>query len=169
MVTQAKRRRIGQLLKRASWQTTLLKQGSLAPGEANLPSRKEEPCSCADIAERATVQAGFSAHVTLGCLTQGQTPRGEGASAYPTSHCPPTPSGKAWASLHLAEEQPHLSPACEVPAKYRPRKEPPLLVAHMLRKVADLNCKLQDSFEMEKVRWTFMYCASNVPPPIPMV
>ncbi|XP_069626143.1 LOW QUALITY PROTEIN: protein ITPRID1 [Haliaeetus albicilla] len=159
VVTQAKQRRIGQLLKRASWQTTLLKQGSLAPGEANLPSRKEQRCSCADIAERATVQAGFSAHVTLGCLTQEQTPRDEGASAYPTCQCPPTPSGKAWApsgkawaSSHLAEEQPHLSPACEVPAKYRPRKEPPLLVAHTLRKVANLNCKLPDSSEMEEIQ-----------------
>ncbi|KAM9649379.1 LOW QUALITY PROTEIN: protein ITPRID1 [Morphnus guianensis] len=152
VVTRAKGSRIGQLLQRAYWQTTLLKQGSLAPGEANLPSRKEQPCSCADIAERATVQAGFSAHVTLGCLTQEQTPREEGASAYPTSRCPPTPSGKAWASLHLAEEQPHLSPACEVPAKYRPRKEPSLLVAHMLRKVADLICKLPDSFEMEEIQ-----------------
>ncbi|KAM6104584.1 protein ITPRID1 [Theristicus caerulescens] len=151
-VTQAKRRRIGQLLKRASRQTMLLKQGSLAPGEANLPSRKEQPCSCADIAERGTVQPGFSAHVTLGCLTQEQTPRDKGASAYPTSQCPPTPSGKAWASSHLVAKQPHLSPVHDVPDKDRPRKEPPLLVAHTLRKVANLNCKLPDSFEMEEIQ-----------------
>ncbi|XP_072707706.1 protein ITPRID1 [Ciconia boyciana] len=152
VVTQVKRRRIGQLLKRASRQTTLLKQGSLVPGEANLPSKKEQPHSCADIAERGRVQAGFSAHVTLGCLTQEQTPRDKGASAYATSWCPPTSSGKTWSSSHLVAKQPHLSPACEVPAKDRPRKEPPLLVAHMLKKVADLNCKLPDSFEMEEIQ-----------------
>ncbi|XP_009470108.1 PREDICTED: coiled-coil domain-containing protein 129 [Nipponia nippon] len=149
-VTQARRRRIGQLLKRASRQTVLLKQGSLTPGEANLPSRKEQPCSCAEIAERGTVQPGFSAHVTLGCLTQEQTRRDKGASAYPTSQCPPTPSGKAWVSSHLVAKQSHLSPGCDVPDKDRPRKDPPLLVAHTLRKVADLNCKLPDSFEMEE-------------------
>ncbi|XP_054049152.1 protein ITPRID1 isoform X3 [Rissa tridactyla] len=151
-VTRAKRRRIGQLLKRASQQTVLLKQGLLAPGEANLPSRKGQLCSCVDIAERATVQAGFSACVTLGCLTQEQTPRGKGALAYPTSQCPPTPLGKAWASSHLVAKQPHFSPACEVPAKDRRRKEPPSLVTHTLKKVADLNRKLPDSFEMEEVQ-----------------
>ncbi|KAK4827113.1 hypothetical protein QYF61_014376 [Mycteria americana] len=152
VVTQVKRRRIGQLLKRASRQTTLLKQGSLVPGEASLPGKKEQPHSCADIAERGRVQAGFSTHVTLGCLTQEQTPRDKGASAYPTSWCPPTSSEKTCSSSHLVAKQPHLSPACEVPAKDRPRKEPPLLVAHMLKKVADLNCKLPDSFEMEEIQ-----------------
>ncbi|XP_075560658.1 LOW QUALITY PROTEIN: protein ITPRID1 [Pelecanus crispus] len=151
-VTRAKRRRIGQLLKRASQQTVLLKQGLLAPGEANLSSRKEQPCSCADIAERGTVQAGFSARVTLGCLTKEQTPRDKGALAYPTSQRPQTPPAKAWASSHLVAKQPHLSPACDVPAKDRPRKELPLLVAHTLKKVADLNCKLPDSFEMEEIQ-----------------
>ncbi|KAM9302508.1 LOW QUALITY PROTEIN: protein ITPRID1 [Morus bassanus] len=152
VVTQVKRRRIGQLLKRASWQATLLKQGSLAPGETNLPSKKEQPCSCADIAESGTVQVGFSAHVTLGCLTQEQNPRDKGALVYPTSLCPPTPLGKAWASLHLVAKHPHLSPACQVPAKDRPRKEPSLLMVHTLKKVVDLNCKLPDSFEMEEIQ-----------------
>ncbi|KAM9231542.1 LOW QUALITY PROTEIN: protein ITPRID1 [Leptosomus discolor] len=146
-VTQVKQR-IGQLLKRASQQTVLLKQGSLASGEANLHSRKEQPCSCADIAKRGTVQAGFSAHVTLGCLTQEQTPRDKGALAYPVSQCPLAPSGKAWASSHLVAKQPHLSPVCEVPAKDKPKKEPPLHVAHMLKKAVEL----PDSFEMEEIQ-----------------
>ncbi|XP_074939738.1 protein ITPRID1 [Phalacrocorax aristotelis] len=152
VVTRVKRRRIGHLLKRASQQATLLKQGSLAPGEANLPSRKEQPCSCADIAERGTVQVGFSAHVTLGCLTQEQTPRDEGALARPTSLGPLTPFGKASASLHLVAKQPHLSPAWQVPAEDRPRKEPPFLVAHTLKKVIDLNCQLPDSFEIKEIQ-----------------
>ncbi|XP_059675069.1 protein ITPRID1 [Gavia stellata] len=153
-VTRTKKRRIGQLLKRASQQTTLLKQGSLAPGEANLPGKKEQPRSCADIAENGRVQVGFSSCVTLGCLTQEQTPRDKppDASAYPMSQRPPTPSGKTWASSHLVAKQSHLSPACEVPAKDRPRKEPALLVAHTLKKVSDLNCKLPDSFEMEEIQ-----------------
>ncbi|XP_062481470.1 protein ITPRID1 isoform X1 [Pezoporus occidentalis] len=152
VVTQAKRRRIGQLLKRASRQTLLLKQGSLAPGEANLPSRKEQPCSSADTAERGTVQAYSSARVTLNCLTKGQTPRDKGASAYPTCQRSLAPSGKAWAPSQLVAKPLHLSPVSEVPAKDRPRKEPPLLVAHTLKKVANLNCKLPDSFEMEEIQ-----------------
>ncbi|KAM9257953.1 LOW QUALITY PROTEIN: protein ITPRID1 [Cariama cristata] len=152
VVTQVKRRRIGQLLKRASQETMLLKQSSLAPGEANSPSGKEQPCSCADIAEKGTVQACFSARLTLGCLTQEQTLRDKDASAYPTSQCPSTPSGKAWASSHRVVKQPHLSPVCEVPTKDRPRKDLPLLMAHTLKKVADLNCKLPDSFEMEEIQ-----------------
>ncbi|XP_054674571.1 protein ITPRID1-like isoform X3 [Grus americana] len=151
-VTRAKWRRVGQLLKRASRQTTLLKQGSLAHGEANSPGKKEQPRSCADIAERGRVQTGFSAPVTLGCLTQEQIPRDKGALAYPTSLCPPSPSGKTWASWHLVAKQPHRSPACEVPAKDQLRQEPPFLVSHTLKKLADLNCKLPDSFEMEEIQ-----------------
>lgn len=163
---RAKRRRIGQLLKRTSRQTMLLKQGSMAPEEANLPNRKEQPCTCADTAERRTVQVDFSARVTLGRLTQEQTPRGKGALAYSTSQHPPTPSGKAGAPLHLVSKQRHLSSACEVPANDTPRKEAPLLVAHTLRKVADLSYKQPDSFEMEEVRWISVHCASNVSPAI---
>ncbi|XP_042662477.1 protein ITPRID1 isoform X2 [Tyto alba] len=150
--TRAKQRRIGQLLKRASRRTMLLTQSSLAPGEADLPGRKEQPCTCADMDERRTVQAGFSLHVTLGGLTQEQTPRDKGSSAYPTSQCPPTPSGKAWASLHLVAKQPHLPPACEVPAKDRPRKESLFLMDHTVKNVADLNCRLPDSFELEEIQ-----------------
>ncbi|XP_061230813.1 protein ITPRID1 isoform X2 [Neopsephotus bourkii] len=152
VVTQAKRRRIGQLLKKASRQTLLLKQGSLAPGEANLPSRKEQPCSSADTAERGRGQAYSSACITLNCLTKGQTPRDKGASAYPTSQRSVAPSGKAWAPSQLIAKPLHLSPVSEVPAKDRPRKEPPLLVAHTLKKVANLNWKLPDSFEMEEIQ-----------------
>ncbi|XP_010116938.1 PREDICTED: coiled-coil domain-containing protein 129, partial [Chlamydotis macqueenii] len=151
-VTGVKQRRIGQLLKRASQQTALLKQGWLAPVEANLAIKKEQLHSCADIAEKGRVQVGFSARVTLGCLTQEQTLRDEGASAYPTSQCPLAPSGKTWTTSHLAAKQPHISPACEVPAKDRPRKEPPLYVAHTLKKPVDLNCKLPNSFEMEEIQ-----------------
>ncbi|KAK2517671.1 hypothetical protein Q9966_014625, partial [Columba livia] len=151
-VTQAKQRRIGQLLKKASQQTALLKQDSLAPGEANLSSKKAQYHSCADTAEREIVQAGFSACVMPDCLTPVQTYRDEGPSAYPTSQHPLTPRRKTWASLHLAAKQPHLSLSCEVPAKEKPRKEPPLLVAHTFTKVADLNCKSPDSFEMEEIQ-----------------
>ncbi|CAN8184528.1 unnamed protein product, partial [Coccothraustes coccothraustes] len=49
---------------------------------------------------------------------------------------------KEWASLHLAAEQLHYSPACKMPAINRPRKESPFLVAHTLKKVADLTCKV---------------------------
>ncbi|XP_013051532.3 protein ITPRID1 isoform X1 [Anser cygnoides] len=152
VVTQAKRRRIGQLLRQASRQTALLKQGSLAPGEVHLPGMKEQPPPCADTAERGTIQAGFSAHVTLGSLTPEQTSRDKGSSAYPVSQCPPALPGKTWASSHLVTKQPHLSSACEVPAKDRPRRETHLLLAHTLKKAAGLHCKPPDSFEMEEIQ-----------------
>lgn len=147
VVTQAKRRRIGQLLRRASRQTALLKRGSLAPGEVHLPGMKEQPHPCADTAERGTIQVGFSAHVTLGSLTQEQTSRDKGSLAYP-----PALPGKTWASSHLVTKQPQLSSGCEVPAKDRPRRETHLLLAHTLKKAAGLHCKPPDSFEMEEVR-----------------
>lgn len=161
-VTQAKRRRTGELLKRASQQRTLLKQDSLAPGKANLSSKKAQYRSCADIAKREIVQAGFSACVMPDCLTLVQTYRDKGPSAYPTSKRPLTPLGKTWASSHLVAKQPHLSLSCEVPAKEKTRKEPPLLVAHTFTKVVDLNCELPDSFEMEEVRWIFV-CSASIP------
>ncbi|XP_061852867.1 protein ITPRID1 [Colius striatus] len=151
VVTRAKRR-MSQLLKRASRPTVLVKQGSLAPGNASLPSRKEQPCSCTDTVEKGTVQVGFSACVTLDCLTQEQTLRDKGTSAYPTSQCPPIPSRTAWVSSHLATEQCHLSPACEMSAKDRPRKELLLPTSHALKKGTSLNCKLPDSFEMEEIQ-----------------
>uniref|UniRef100_A0A8B9I261 ITPR interacting domain containing 1 n=1 Tax=Anser brachyrhynchus TaxID=132585 RepID=A0A8B9I261_9AVES len=158
VVTQAKRRRIGQLLRQASRQTALLKQGSLAPGEVHLPGMKEQPPPCADTAERGTIQAGFSAHVTLGSLTPEQTSRDKGSSAYPVSQCPPALPGKTWASSHLVTKQPHLSSACEVPAKDRPRRETHLLLAHTLKKAAGLHCKPPDSFEMEEETNRQMLC-----------
>ncbi|KAM9387464.1 protein ITPRID1 [Phaethornis superciliosus] len=152
MVTRVKWRRIGQLLKRASRQTMSLKHSSLPPEEANLPGKKEQLHSCADIAEKELVQVGFSAHVRLVSLTQEQNLRDEGALAYPTSHCPMTQLGKTWVSLDPTAKQPLLSLACEVPDKDRPRKDSPLLVAHMLKKVGDLNYSLPDSFEMEEIQ-----------------
>ncbi|KAM6282701.1 protein ITPRID1 [Porphyrio hochstetteri] len=149
VVTRAKWRRTGQLLKRASQQ---LKQDSLVPGEANLPDKKEQPHSCADIAEKGRIQTAFSAHVTFSCLTQEEIPRGRAALAYPTPLFPQTPSGKTQASSHPVAKQPCLAPVCEVTAKDRPRKETPLLVAPTLKTLADLDCKLPDSFEMEEIQ-----------------
>uniref|UniRef100_A0A8C3PVP0 ITPR interacting domain containing 1 n=1 Tax=Chrysolophus pictus TaxID=9089 RepID=A0A8C3PVP0_CHRPC len=149
VVTQAKRRRIGQLLRRASQQTALLNPGSLAPEEVSVPGTEEQPHLCVDIAERGANQAGFSAHVTLGWE---QTCRDRGSSAYPISQCPPALPGKTIASSHLVTKQLHLSSPCEVPAKDRPRKEPHLLLAQMLKKLAGLNCRPPDSFEMEEIQ-----------------
>uniref|UniRef100_A0A8C9EIA2 Sperm-specific antigen 2 C-terminal domain-containing protein n=1 Tax=Pavo cristatus TaxID=9049 RepID=A0A8C9EIA2_PAVCR len=152
VVTQAKSRRIGQLLRRASQQTALLKLGSLAAEEVSMPGTEEQPHLCVDIAGRGPIQAEFSAHVTLGCLTQEQTCRDKGSSAYPVSQCPPALPGKACASSHLVTKQLHLSSPCEVPAKDRPRKEPHLLLAQMLKKLTGLNCRPSDSFEMEEIQ-----------------
>ncbi|XP_064025778.1 protein ITPRID1 isoform X2 [Pogoniulus pusillus] len=150
--TRVKRRRISQLLKRASQQTVLLKPDSVASEKENLSSRKEQPYPCADIAERGAAQAGLSAHTALGCLTWEETLSDKGALAYPKPQHPQTPLGKAWNVSLLAANQPLFSPVHEAPAKDTPRKEPPLLVAHALQKVVDLNCKLPNSFEMEEIR-----------------
>ncbi|KAM7035923.1 LOW QUALITY PROTEIN: protein ITPRID1 [Passerculus sandwichensis] len=81
------------------------------------------------------------------CLTHQQVPGNKCALAYPTSQCPPII--KEWASLHIAAEQPHHSPAHKIPAINRPRKESPFLVAHTLKKVADLTCMVH-SFEIQE-------------------
>lgn len=163
-VTQAKRRRIGQLLRRASQQTALRKLGLLTPEEVSMPGTEEQPHLCVDIAERGPIHAGFSAHVTLGCLTQEQTRRAKGSSAYPISPCPPALPGKTCALSHLVTKQLHLSSPYEVPAKDRPRKEPHLFLAQMLKKLAGLNCRPPDSFEMEEVRCIFIYCLLALSP-----
>ncbi|XP_025956570.2 protein ITPRID1 [Dromaius novaehollandiae] len=149
VVTRAKKR-IGQLLKRASRQTALLKQSSLASGKANSSSWKGQPHSCADIAENGTIQTGFSESVAVACLTPEQISRDK--AAFTISQCPQTPSGKAWASSHLLPKQPHLSSTCEVPAKDRPRKELHLLLAPTLKKLASQNYKPPDSFELEEIQ-----------------
>ncbi|XP_025908119.1 coiled-coil domain-containing protein 129 [Nothoprocta perdicaria] len=148
VVTRAKKR-ISQLLKRASRQT-LLKQSSLASGEAKLSGWKGQPYSCGDAAESGTVQVGFSEDVTMGCLTPEQNSRGKDALTIP--QCPQTPSEGTWSSSHLLPEQSHLSSACEVPAKDRPRKELSLLVAPTLKKMASQSYKLPDSFELEEIQ-----------------
>ncbi|XP_032298463.1 protein ITPRID1 isoform X2 [Coturnix japonica] len=150
VVTQAKRR-IGQLLRRASQQTELQKLALLAPEEVSMQGTEEQPHLCVDTAERGPIQAGFSAHVTLGCLTQEQTYRDKGSSAYPISQSPPALPGKACASSHLVRKQLLYSPS-EVPAKERPRKEPHFLLAQKLKKLASLNCRPPDSFEMEEIQ-----------------
>ncbi|XP_072186456.1 protein ITPRID1 [Excalfactoria chinensis] len=152
VVTQAKRRRIGQLLRKASQQTELQKLGLLAPEEVSMPGTEEQPHLCVDTAERGPIQAGCSAHVTLGCLTQEQSYRDKSSSAYPISQSPPVLPGKTCTSSHLVTKQLHLYSPSEVPAKERPRKEPHLLLAQMLKKLAGLNCRPPDSFEMEEIQ-----------------
>uniref|UniRef100_A0A8B9QI10 ITPR interacting domain containing 1 n=1 Tax=Apteryx owenii TaxID=8824 RepID=A0A8B9QI10_APTOW len=147
VVTRAKKK-IGQLLKKAFRQTTLLKQSSLASGKANSSGWKGQPHSCADIAESGTIQTGFSESVMVGCPTPEQISRDK--AAFTVSQCLQTPSGKTWASSHLLPKQPHLSSTCEVPAKDSPKKELHLLLAPTLKKLASQNYKPPDSFELEE-------------------
>ncbi|XP_009678003.2 protein ITPRID1 isoform X2 [Struthio camelus] len=149
VVTRAKRR-IGQLLKGASRQTALLKQSSLASGEANSSSWKGQLHSCADITESGTIQMGFTRSVMVGCLILEQILRDKGA--FTIFQCPQSPAEKTWASSHLLPKQPHLSSKCEVLAKDRPRKELHWLLAPTLKKVASQNYKLPASFELEEIQ-----------------
>ncbi|XP_067148548.1 protein ITPRID1 [Apteryx mantelli] len=149
VVTRAKKK-IGQLLKKAFRQTTLLKQSSLASGKANSSGWKGQPHSCADIAESGTIQTGFSESVMVGCPTPEQISRDK--AAFTVSQCLQTPSGKTWASSHLLPKQPHLSSTCEVPVKDSPKKELHLLLAPTLKKLASQNYKPPDSFELEEIQ-----------------
>ncbi|KAM8810927.1 protein ITPRID1 [Eudromia elegans] len=156
-VATAAKKRIGQLLKRASRQTMLLKQTSLASGETKSSGWKGQPYPCGDTAKSGTIQVGFSEGVSTGCLTPEPISRGKdaisrGKDALTTSPCAQTPSEGTWASSHLLPKQSCLSSAHEVSAKDRPRKELNLLVAPTLKNMASPSRKTHDSFEMEEIQ-----------------
>ncbi|XP_042332876.1 protein ITPRID1-like [Sceloporus undulatus] len=137
--TQKKRRRIGQLLRKASRQTSI--QGPQAYRSAGPCKSKEDCCPAADIDSTALVS-----------LKEELFPSEEIKEAINVTHFLHARASKTWALPHLPIKQSHLPSCSEMALKDRPRKEPNLLLTHMLRRVSGLGGKPADSFEMEEIQ-----------------
>lgn len=152
VVTQAKRKRIGQLLRKVSRQPTM--HGPQA--YRNVSSCEDQP-SIADVEKYLATRTGLTENIpSLVPLKEELFPSEKEAT--PVSQPPPSTVSKSWALPFPPVKQAHLPSASEMPIKDRPRKEPNLLLTHMLKRVSGLNCKPTDSFEMEEVRPTAVKC-----------
>ncbi|XP_033021491.1 protein ITPRID1 [Lacerta agilis] len=143
VVTQAKRRRIGQLLRKVSRQTTM--HGPQVFRNAGTCQAKEDNSSV-DVDLHMATGTGLSENPALGPLKEEQFPSEKGAKAAQSI------ASKPWMLPHLPVKLPHLPSTSEMLIKDRPRKEPNMLLTHTLRRVSSLNCKPSDSFEMEEIQ-----------------
>ncbi|XP_078233627.1 protein ITPRID1 isoform X6 [Pogona vitticeps] len=149
VVTQAKRKKIGQLLRKASRHTTIhAHQGYRNPG----PCKAKEDCAAGGggVDLCTSTRAGISDNTTLVSLTEELLPNEELAEAMTVSQ--PITSSKRVPLPHLPTEQPQFPSTSETPMKDRPRKELNLLLTQTLRRVSSLSKKLSDSFEMEEIQ-----------------
>ncbi|KAH0627202.1 hypothetical protein JD844_002676 [Phrynosoma platyrhinos] len=112
--TQTKRRRIGQLLRKASRQTSM--QGSQAYRSVGPCKAKEDCCPAADVDSTVLVS-----------LKEELFPSEEMEEAMTVIHLPQARVSKTWALPHLPIKQPHFPSCSEMALKDRPRKEPNLL------------------------------------------
>ncbi|XP_025056375.1 coiled-coil domain-containing protein 129 [Alligator sinensis] len=150
MAMRAKRRRIGQLLKRVSRQATVKQQSTQASenSESCSAGEKQSP-TFAGMDDCIETRTGFSENKILDSVTEEQFPTEEDAL---TSQPPQMLGLKTWALSHIPVRQSCLLSSSEMPAKDRTRKESNLLLTQTLRKVSRLNCKPPDSFEMEEIQ-----------------
>ncbi|KAJ6661938.1 hypothetical protein lerEdw1_012785 [Lerista edwardsae] len=149
LVTLAKRKRIGQLLRKVSRQTTM--HGPQAYQNASTCKTNEDHPPAVDVEKHITTRTGLSENIALVPLKEELLPSGKDA----TTGSQPSPSStasKTWTLPFLPVKQAHLPFAPEMPMKDRPRKEPNLLLAHTLKRVSGLNGKPTDSFEMEEIQ-----------------
>lgn len=160
MAMRAKRRRIGQLLKRVSRQATVKQQSTQASenSESCSAGEKQSPTS-AGMDDCIETRTGFSENKILDSVTEEQFPTEEDAL---TSQPPQMLGLKTRALSHIPVRQSCLLSSSEMPAKDRTRKESNLLLTQTLRKVSRLNCKPPDSFEMEEVRKSSLYCTDTL-------
>ncbi|XP_028606708.2 protein ITPRID1 isoform X1 [Podarcis muralis] len=143
VVTQAKRRRIGQLLRKVSRQTTM--HGPQAYRNAGTCQAKEDNSSV-DVDLHMAMRTGLSENPALVPLKEEPFPSEKEAKP------PQSIASKPWVLPHLPVKLPHLPSTSEMLVKDRPRKEPNILLTHMLKRVSSLNCKPSDSFEMEEIQ-----------------
>nr|XP_034985441.1 protein ITPRID1 isoform X2 [Zootoca vivipara] len=143
VVTQAKRRRIGQLLRKVSRQTTM--HGPQVYRNVGTCQAKEDNSSV-DVDLHMAMRTGLSENPALVPLKEEPFPSEKEAKT------PQSMASKPWMSHHLPVKLPQLPSTSEMLIKDRPRKEPNMLLTHTLRRVSSLNCKLLDSFEMEEIQ-----------------
>ncbi|XP_061442110.1 protein ITPRID1 [Rhineura floridana] len=148
VITPAKRRRIGQLLRKVSRQTTM--HGPQAYRNAVTCQAKEDHSADDDADLHMAMRTGLSENLPLICLKEELFPSAK--EAMTVSQTPRSIACKPWVLPHLPMKQPHLPSTSEMSNKERPRKEPNVLLTHRFRRVSSLNCKPSDSFEMEEIQ-----------------
>ncbi|XP_025024599.1 coiled-coil domain-containing protein 129 [Python bivittatus] len=142
---QAKKRRIGQLLRKISRQT----HGSQAYQNAGICKTPEDHFAAADL--HLVTRTGLSDNAALISLKE-LFPNEEEEEGMIISQSPQFIATKTWGLPHLSLNQPHLPSNSEILSKERPRKEPNLLLTHTLRRLSGFTCKPSDSFEMEEIQ-----------------
>lgn len=143
VVSPAKRKRIGQLLRKVSRQSTM--HGPLAYRSAGT--------SVVDVDKCIAARSALCENTALDSLKEEMLPSEEEEEKALTVYLPAQSiASKNWGLPHLPIKQTHFLSTSEMPTKDRPRKEPSLLLNHMLKRVSGLNGKPSDSFEMEEVR-----------------
>ncbi|XP_060637632.2 protein ITPRID1 isoform X1 [Anolis sagrei] len=150
VVTQTKRRRIGQLLRKASRQTTV--HGPQAYRSAGQCKAKEDYCPAADMDLNIMTKASLSDSTALVCLKEELFPSEEAEAAMTIAQLAQSRASKTWALPHPAIKQPRLPSCYEMALKDRPHKESNLLLTHMLRRVSGFGGKPAESFEMEEIQ-----------------
>ncbi|XP_036595576.1 protein ITPRID1 [Trichosurus vulpecula] len=151
-VIHDRRRRIGQLLRRASKQTI---RRDCVPGQAeslrvkeDLPATPGEPDKCPLL---QSIRMNFADCSHLCPLTEEQPPL---ASNKLVSHeASPSVPGKPWPPLlSMSLKQPPLPCTPEGSTRDRGFQEKGLLLSHRLRQLVHMDRKPPDSFEMEEVQ-----------------
>ncbi|XP_048367563.1 protein ITPRID1 isoform X2 [Sphaerodactylus townsendi] len=147
VVSQAKRRRIGQLLRKVSRQTTTCGPPAYRTADSS-GKTSEDGCPFVDVDKCISARSALCEHTTLDSLKEEMFPSDEEEKTMTLSH----PPSKIRLLPHLPSKQTHFLSTSEMPIKDRPRKEPSLLVNYMLKRVSGLNGKPSDSFEMEEIQ-----------------
>ncbi|XP_074140458.1 protein ITPRID1 isoform X2 [Sminthopsis crassicaudata] len=150
--TQGRRRRIGQLLRKASKWTVkggrLQRRAGSLGGKEDLPPAPTEPNKCPSLRDGRMIFADGS-HPSPS--TEQQPPL---AGDKPVSHeASPSVPGKPRPALWgMSPKQPPLPCAPEGSPRDRGVQEKGLLLSHRLRQVVHMDRKPPDSFEMEEVQ-----------------
>ncbi|XP_027696017.1 protein ITPRID1 [Vombatus ursinus] len=147
-----RRRRISQLLRRASKQTF---RRDCVQGHAeslrvkgDLPATPAEPDRCPSL---QSVRMNFADQSHLCPLIEEQPPLG--VNKLGSHEASPAAPGKPWPPLlSMSLKQPPLPCAPEGPIRDRGFQEKGLLLSHRLRQVVHMDAKPPDSFEMEEVQ-----------------
>ncbi|XP_060103599.1 protein ITPRID1 [Heteronotia binoei] len=148
VVSPAKRRRIGQLLRKVSRQSTTHGPPVYHSGGA----------SVVDVDRCITARSALCENTALDALKEEMLPSEEEEEeeeedkALTVSLPVQFITSKTRMLPHLPIKQAHFLSTSEMPTKDRPRKEPSLLLNHMLKRVSGLNAKPSDSFEMEEIQ-----------------
>ncbi|KAF7247701.1 Protein ITPRID1 [Varanus komodoensis] len=148
VLTQAKRRRLGQLLRKVSRQTTM--HGPPAYRNTGAFKNKDEPSAGTEADLHIPARTGLPDNALIS-LKEVPVPNEE-EEAMTVSWPLQSRARKTWLLPQLPIKQPHLPSASEMLPKDWPRKDLSLRLTHRLKRVSGLSWKPSDSFEMEEIQ-----------------